>query len=362
MNVTLEQLNPGPCRTYVLGQEGISEVALVDPVLEHVDDYIRMLEERRLTLTHVIDTHTHADHISGGPSLKDRTECEYVMHTSAPAHCVSYRVADEAKLFVAGIPIRVLHTPGHTKDGTTLVLPNAIMTGDTLFLDEGGGGRDDLPGGNPGEHWDSLQRVLGLPGELVVYPAHEYRGRRPSSLDTQRRTNPHLRPRSRLEFQRYLDDLKLGAADWMKDVLAANYACARDPRAAWIPVDVPACEVKGTLGANDQQVATVPVAALKDELAETSTRPVLLDVREASELIGELGRLDKIIHIPIAELAHRLAELDAFRSQNIVTVCRSGGRAHTAAQILMQAGFDRVRVLNGGMVEWNKHGFPVRRA
>jgi rhodanese-related sulfurtransferase len=148
----------------------------------------------------------------------------------------------------------------------------------------------------------------------------------------------------------------------MKDVLGANYACARDPRAAWIPVDVPACEVKGTLGANDQQVATVPVTALKDELAASLTRPVLLDVREEIELSGELGSLDKIIHIPIAELAHRLADLEGFRHQNIVTVCRSGGRAHTAAQILMQAGFGRVRVLNGGMVEWNKHGFPVRRA
>ncbi len=360
MKTIFEQLNPGACRSYLVGVEGSPEVAMIDPVLEHVSDYMRLLDQRKLRLTHVIDTHTHADHISGAAALKDLTSCEYVMHTSAPAHCVTFRVADGFQCHLGPIPVTVLHTPGHTKDGVCLVFPDKIFTGDTLFLDDAGAGRDDLPGGDPAEHFDSLQRILGLDGELVVYPAHEYRNREPSCLREQKLRNPHLHRRTRAEFVRYLEDLKLGPAEWMKDVLQANYACARDPKAAWIPVDVPACEIKGTLahGVNDIQVANLPVAELKRRLAENE-KPLLLDVREASELTGDLGHIADSVHVPIAQLPSRLKDLDRHKQAEIVTVCRSGGRAHTAAQILTQAGFSHVTVLSGGMIAWNKAGYPV---
>ncbi len=356
------QLNPHACRTYLFRARGIEEAVLVDPVLEHVPEYVERLKDEGLRLTHVIDTHTHADHISGGPSLKDRTGCEYVMHTSAPAHCVSLFVTDRQQLELAGIPVEILHTPGHTGDSICLVLPDRVLTGDTLFLGAAGAGRDDLPGGDPGAHWESLQRILALPESLVVYPAHEYRDREPASLAEQRVENPHLHPRSKSEFVKYLEDLKLGPADWMKDVLKANYACARDPKAAWIPVDVPACEIKGTLdhGVNDIQVAVMPVEELKRRV-DGGSAPLLLDVREAPELSGELGHLPGAQHIPVGELGHRLDELGQDHDREIVTICRSGGRAHTAAQILMQAGFGRVLVLKGGMNEWSANGFKVAK-
>jgi rhodanese-related sulfurtransferase len=228
-----------------------------------------------------------------------------------------------------------------------------VFTGDTLFLDDGGAGRDDLPGGDPGEHWESLRRLSELPGDLLVLPAHDYRERQPSSLERQKRSNPHLKPRSREQFVQYLEDLRLGPADWMEDVLKANYACARDPKAAWIPVDTPACEVKGTLdvGVNEIEVSPITVGELKERL-KAGEKPLLLDVREEYELYGELGHLDGIVHIPIGHLAHRLDELQETENREIVTVCRSGARAHTAAQILRQAGFPRVRVLDGGMIAW----------
>ncbi len=344
------QLNPHACRTYLVGSEG--EATIIDPVLEHLEAYLELLEREKLRLTHVIDTHTHADHISGAAALKDLTGCEYLMHKSAPAHCVTFRVADGFQLQLAGVPVEIMHTPGHTQDSICLVFPDQILTGDTLFLDEGGAGRDDLPGGDPGAHWESLQRILELPEHLVVYPAHEYHNRQPSSLGVQKQRNPHLKPRSKDEFVRYVEDLKLGPADWMKKVLKVNYACARDPRAAWVPVDVPACEVKGTLSVNDQQVANIPPEELKQR-----PDPVLLDVRESKELEGELGHLPGIKHIPIGSLTSRLSELDPDRE--IVTICRTGGRAHTAAQILMQVGFKKVKVLEGGMRHWKELGLPV---
>jgi sulfur dioxygenase len=355
-----EQLNPHACRTYLIGDEKSREAILVDPVLEHVEDYLKALDQRKLTLTHVIDTHTHADHISGAAALKDEVSCQYVMHQTAPARCVTFHVTDGFECRLGTIPVKVIATPGHTKDSIALVMNDRILTGDVLFLDDAGAGRTDLPGGDPGEHWDSMQRLLGLPDHLIVYPAHEYRNRRPSSLKDQKLHNPNLQPRSKKAYIDYLEGLKLGPADWMKDVLKANYACARDPKAAWIPVDVPACEVKGTMavGANDQLVAGIPVEEVKRELDEGHSL-FLLDVRDPDELTGELGHIRGVTNIPVTALAHRLAELDSHRSRKIVTICKAGGRAHTAAQILMQAGFPKVHVMMGGMTGWKQAGLPT---
>ncbi len=356
MNLYLKQLNPHACRTYLIGREGSDDVVIVDPVVDHVRDYLDLLTDNGLTLSAVIDTHTHADHISGGASLKDATDCEYIMHEHAPAECVDRRLGDSDELrLLDAVTVKVIHTPGHTKDSVSLVFPDWVLTGDALFLDDGGAGRDDLPGGDPGAHFDSLERFRNLPGGLVVYPAHEYRDREPSSLDRQKETNPHLKITSRDEFITYLEDLKLGPADWMADVLKANYACAQDPNAAWIPADSPACEVKGTMdaGVNGIEVGPVTAAELKDEL-EQNGAPVLLDVREEEELEGALGHIDGIVHIPVWDLSHRLGDLDGYRKRKIVTVCRSGARAHTAAQIIKKAGFPHVRVLEGGMIAWNR--------
>lgn len=350
------QLNPHSCLTYLIGMEDSKEVAFIDPVLEHVNDYASMLTQNNLKLTHVIDTHTHADHISGAASLKDITDCEYIMHKNAPARCSDFRIDDgfEWKLFDA-IPMTVLYTPGHTRDSISLVFTDSIFTGDALFLDDGGAGRDDLPGGDPEAHWESLQKLRGLPEHLVVYPAHDYRNRQPSSLKQQKITNPHLKERSKEEFKIYLEDLKLGPADWMKDVLKANYSCARDPKAAWIPVDTPACEVKGTLdiGVNEIQVVSIPPAVLKQKL-DSGADVILMDVREAHELHGELGHIDGIVHVPIGNLARHITDLEKDKDREVVTVCRSGARAHTAAQILAKSGFQKVSVLAGGMIAWNR--------
>ncbi len=358
-----EQLNPHACRTYLIGDEKGREAVLVDPVLEGLDDYLKHLDQKKLRLTHVIDTHTHADHISGGAALKDMTGCEYVMHVKAPARCVTFHLTDGFECHLGNIPVKAIATPGHTKDSLTLVLPDRVLTGDVLFLDDAGAGRTDLPGGNPGEHWDSVQRILGLPEHLIVYPGHEYRHRQPSSLKEQKLRNPNLKRRTKQEYIDYLDALKLGPADWMKDVLKANYACARDPKAAWIPVDVPACEVKGTmdLGTNDQQVAGIPVEEVKREL-DAGAGVFLLDVRDPHELKDELGHIRGVTNIPVTTLSHRLSELETYRNREIITVCKSGGRAHTAAQILMQAGFPRVHVMVGGMQAWQKVGFSSDRS
>jgi len=360
MNLVCRQLNPGPCKTYLITNDTTKEAVIIDPVLDRVKEFSTLIEQEGLTLTLIIDTHTHADHISGGGTLKDLFGCDYAMHASSPVKCASFHLENGTTLQLFNrFPVSVLHTPGHTRDSVCLIFPEWIFTGDALFLDDGGAGRDDLPGGDPGAHWESLRSLCELPDTLIVHPAHDYHNRKPSSLSRQKSVNPHLKKalEPKEAFVQYLDDLKLGAADWMKDVLTANYACARDPKAVWIPVDLPACEIKGTLAPNANEVITGTI--LPDKLKQRllhGEKPLLLDVRESAELDGPLGHLEGIIHIPVGELATRLDELAPFNNKEIISVCRSGGRAATAARILTTAGFSHVRILEGGMIGWNAMG------
>jgi glyoxylase-like metal-dependent hydrolase (beta-lactamase superfamily II) len=359
--IIFEQLNPHACKTYLLADAKTKDAAIIDPVLEHVNEYADLVKKRDLKLKYIIDTHTHADHISGAAALRDLTDAEYVMHDLAPAPCINVRTNKDTTLQIGSIVMKIIETPGHTRDGISLIIPqiSAILTGDALFLDEGGAGRDDLPGGDPAAHYDSLQKLLKLDENLIVYPAHEYRNRTPSPLKRQKQTNPHLKPRSKEEFVNYLNDLRLGPADWMKDVLKANYHCARDPNAAWIPQDSPACEVKGTLtqNVNERAVSFISPQELKAKL-EAGEKPFLLDVREPMELRAQLKALPGVTNISITKLVADLSPLKDKKNDEIIIICRSGARATTMGQILGQAGFKRVKILQGGMIAWRStYGF-----
>ncbi len=348
MEFELRQLNPIACRTYLVRAKDSQEVTLVDPVLDQVKDYIELLQKEGLSLTQVIDTHTHADHISGSSALRDITGCDHIMHSNSGG-CRNKVVDDGDDLDLSGVPGKVMFTPGHTKDSVSLVLPGALLTGDALFLEDGGAGRDDLPGGDPGQHWETLERFKALDEDLIVYPAHEYRDKQPSSLANQKRTNPHMQDRTKQEFIDYINDLKLGPAEWMKDVLRANYTCAVDPGAAWIPADISACEVKGTLNVNEVDVGYISVDEFDSMDKEGSC---LIDVREPAELRGSLGMIKGVKNIPVGSLSSRLDEVKGMGCGQVIAICRSGGRAYTAGQILKHAGIDTV-VLEGGMLAYN---------
>jgi glyoxylase-like metal-dependent hydrolase (beta-lactamase superfamily II)/rhodanese-related sulfurtransferase len=351
-----KEINGTACKTYLIASE--AEAALVDPVLENVDTYLAEVARRDLDLRYIIDTHVHADHISGAPTLRDRTGADYVMHTLSASGCANVRVADGDTLRLGDIEIRVLHTPGHTQDSITLLLPDRILTGDFLFIGEGGAGRTDLPGGDAGEHWDALRKLADLPDSIGVWPAHDYHGRHSSTLGAERSTNPRFEARTRAEYVEWLNGFKLGPADWMADVVRANYACARDPRAAWIPVDQPTCEVGGTRGnVNVELVHTIPPDDAHRLLGAGDQVPLVLDVRQPAEF--EEGHIPEARLLPLGNLPKTLDELEAYRDRPILTVCRSGGRSATAAAILTVAGFSDVRSLEGGMEAWKKLGFQT---
>lgn len=345
-----EQLNDGNCKTYLVADG--TEATLVDPLLGREDHYLRVLKDRGLKLRAVVDTHVHADHLSACALLRDRTGADHAVHAASKVAEGNLRLEEGSQMKVGGIPVDILHTPGHTGDSMTLRLPDRILTGDFLFLGEGGAGRTDLPGGDPGAHWDSLQKLNGLDGALLVFPGHDYRGRSESTLAQERQANPRLQPRSREAYVAWLNGLQMPPADWMKAVVKANLACARDARGVEIPSGGAVCEVG----------AGCAVPQLSCEAFMDGSRPALiLDVRNPDEFTGPLGHLAGARLIPLPELASRIGELEGFRERPIVVNCKAGGRSNKAAELLIQAGFLDVHSLSGGMGRWNELGYPIER-
>ena len=363
MDLIFEQLNPRGCKTYLIASARTGEAWLVDPVLDYIEEYMDVLESCKLKLAFAIDTHTHADHISGSPKLTDITGCAYLMHDTAQPKQVTDKVGDGTQLYLDGELVHVMHTPGHTGDSLCLVMPDKILTGDTLFLDEGGAGRDDLPGGDAAVHWESLQRLRELHDNVVVYPGHDYRNRRPSTMREQKLRNPFFNTGSQTDYIRFVDELKLGPADWMKEVLKANVHCTRERGGLHIPADASACESLGATAAcaSFAEPAEVTAHELRQRL-DAKDSLVLLDVRESSELASELGHLGEIRHIPVGAIVQRLLELKPYAEQEIIVICKMGGRSRSAAKILLSEGFPHVKVLTGGMLAWNNAGLPVRRS
>jgi len=360
MDLILEQLTPTGCMTYLIASKATKEAWLVDPVLADAQRLLEHVKWHGLKLTKVIDTHVHADHLSACTKLAEATGAAYVMHEAARAEGVGERVKDGQTLKLGMHEIQVIHAPGHTDDSICLIVENHILTGDALFLDDGGVGRDDLPGGNSGDHWQTLEKLKALPDNLIVHPGHDYRDRKPSPIAEQRARNPFLQLKSKDEYVRYLEKLKLGPAEWMKDVLKANIQGAKDAGCVSIPANFCACEVQaGPTPLSESEDGYIACQTLEKRI-NGGERPFLLDVREEAELTGPLGHLPGIVHIPLGSLPERFKELAGKEGIEIVSICKMGGRAKRAADFLAGQGFNRVVVMTGGMTKWRELGLTIK--
>src|ERR1700739_309608 len=207
--------------TYLLASRRGGEALIIDPVLDRVDRYLKLIEELDLKLVKAVDTHLHADHITGLGALRDRTRCITVMGEQSKVDVVSIRVADGDQLRIEGLALDVMYTPGHTDDSYSFHCGDRVFTGDTLLIR--GTGRTDFQNGDPRAQYESLfGRLLKLPDETMVFPAHDYKGDTVGTIGEERAHNPRLQVRSEEEYVELMNNLCLASPKMMDVAVPAN--------------------------------------------------------------------------------------------------------------------------------------------
>ena len=194
--------------TYLISSGPGREALIIDPVLEHVETYIELLNKLNLKLVKVIDTHIHADHITGMSELKNKTNCETVMGDKTPADVVSIKVKDEEYITLDNLKLKAIYTPGHTYESFSFCMEDRVFTGDTLLI--GGTGRTDFQNGNPYDSYNSIFNILlKLSDKTKVYPAHDYNGNFFSTIENEKKNNPRLQVKSADEYAEIMNNLNL---------------------------------------------------------------------------------------------------------------------------------------------------------
>ena len=207
--------------TYLIASAKGREALIIDPVLENIDQYIKLLNELDLKLVKVIDTHIHADHITAASKLKNKTNCTTIMGEHTPSDTVEVKVKDNEIIYVDKLEIKVIYTPGHTKDSYSFLMDDYLFSGDTLLIN--GTGRTDFQGGNSKDSYNSIfNRLLKLPEETLLYPAHDYNNQKVSTIGKEKKFNPRLQVNSVNEYIDIMNNLNLSKPKLMDINVASN--------------------------------------------------------------------------------------------------------------------------------------------
>ena len=207
--------------TYLIASAKGREAVIIDPVLENVGEYIQLLKELDLKLVKVIDTHIHADHVTGATKLKQVTNCTTLMGEHTPADAVEIKVKDNELINIDSLKIKSLYTPGHTSDSYSFLLDNNLFSGDTLLIN--GTGRTDFQNGSSKDAYNSLfNNILKLPEETLVYPGHDYNGKFSSTIGNEKKFNPRLQVKSVDEYVEIMSNLNLSKPEMMDSNVSKN--------------------------------------------------------------------------------------------------------------------------------------------
>jgi sulfur dioxygenase len=342
---------PSSTYTYLLGDGGSSKAVIIDPVFEQVRRDAALIDELGLSLLYSLETHVHADHVTGASLLKQRTGCHIALSADSGAEGADrYLVQDDVIAFGAR-NLQVRRTPGHTNGCLTYVLDDRSMafTGDCLMVR--GSGRTDFQQGDPGTMYRSVhQQIFTLPDDCLLYPAHDYRGLTVTSVREERRFNPRLGGEiGEADFTGYMKNLRLAHPKKLEVAVPANLKCGRPDS----EVDVTAAPGWAALRYSFAGIWEIDPHGLEEHARQVQ----ILDVREPEEYTGPLGHIHGAVLIPLGTLAERAGELA--KARPVVAVCRAGSRSAQATAILREAGFGDVANLAGGMLRWRAEGHAV---
>ena len=329
--------------SYLLASRAGGEALILDPVLEKADRYCQLLRELDLKLVKAVDTHLHADHVTGLGELRDRTQCITIMGEQSKADVVSMRVSDGDKVTIEGLCLDVMYTPGHTDDSYSYLMGDRVFTGDTLLIR--GTGRTDFQNGSSRAQYESIfNRLLKLPDETFVFPAHDYKGDTVSTIGEERRYNPRLQVRSVDEYIELMANLKLPNPKMMDVAVPANMH----------------------VGLHQEELAKQGLAVSARDAINSLGRPdiLLVDLREASER-AKHGTISGALHSPYPGIAESLKpggmlrEVAAATGRRVVFFCAFGERSAMAVAAAKNAGLANTAHIEGGIDAWKKVGGPV---
>ena len=218
-----EQLfdNKSSTYTYVISSGEGREALIIDPVIEHTDEYLKILEKLKLKLVKVIDTHIHADHITALNELNKRTSCTRIMGENSKSEVIDLKIKDNEKINIENIELKAMYTPGHTDCSYSYLMKDRVFTGDTLLIN--GTGRTDFQNGSSYDAYDSLfNKLLKLPENTLVYPAHDYNGKKFSTIEKEKNNNPRLQVGSKEQYAEIMENLNLANPKMMDVAVPAN--------------------------------------------------------------------------------------------------------------------------------------------
>ncbi|MBB3308350.1 glyoxylase-like metal-dependent hydrolase (beta-lactamase superfamily II)/rhodanese-related sulfurtransferase [Rhizobium sp. BK196] len=329
--------------TYLIASRRGGEALIIDPVLEKVDRYMQLVRELDLKLVKAVDTHLHADHITGLGALRDQTHCITVMGEQTKADVVAMRVSEGDRVGIEGISLDVLYTPGHTDDSYSYLMGDRIFTGDTLLIR--GTGRTDFQNGDPRAQYDSIfNKLLRLPEETLLFPAHDYKGDTVSTIGEEKRFNPRLQVKSIDEYVELMNNLHLPNPKMMDVAVPANIH----------------------IGLHQEEIARKGWAVSAKEALDLRGRAdvVIVDLREKSERERH-GVIPGALHAPYADLQENLSEggmlheLAVATGKRVVFYCAFGERSAMAVQAAQDAGVGSACHIEGGIDAWKKAGGVV---
>ncbi len=342
--------------TYLLADEKTREAVIIDPVLEQASRDVELVKELGLTLRCALDTHVHADHVTGLGTLREALGCKTVLSARAGVGCADRAVKQGDRIEFGSRFLEVRETPGHTNGCLTYVLDDRSMafTGDAVLIR--GNGRTDFQQGSAETLYRSIhEQIFSLPDETLLYPGHDYKGRTVTSVGEEKRLNPRIGGGKTLaEFVAIMDGLKLAHPKKIDVALPANLTCGAPRRATataeplpvapWAPVEM-----------SSDGVPELP----PEWVAAHASEVRLVDVRDPDEYVGELGHVVGSELVPCSGIEAAAQRWE--RSTPLVVLCASGKRSAKAVLSLRGLGFERVASMRGGMKAWVERRFPIER-